>query len=299
MVGSSQVLIHCHAKINLALSIGRPCSDGMHPIASWFITINLFDELAVEKHQGDSVFHMGYVQDAPSPSRIDWPLDKDLTYKALRLLEKKIGRPLPTRVALRKRIPAGGGLGGGSSDAAGMLVAIDRLHDLQLGERKLLELGSQLGSDVPFFVAALLQLSPSAIVTGLGETIEPAQRQDTMHLALMLPGLPCPTGQVYRAFDTMHPDASPPDEARVRALAAVVSIQPDMPFNDLTEPALQVRPELRAIRDTAAAALGRPVHVSGSGSSLFAVAADARDAAAMAATVKQQLGLVALPVQSA
>jgi 4-diphosphocytidyl-2-C-methyl-D-erythritol kinase len=293
--GSTRVLVHCHAKVNLALSIGGPRPDGLHPIASWFVTIDLHDELAVEATAGDSTFHIAYADDAPQASAIDWPIEKDLTCKALRLLERFAGRPLATRVALRKRIPAGGGLGGGSSDAAGMLVALDQVHGLGLGEAKLIELASQLGCDVPFFVAAL-HGQPSAIVLGAGEIIEPVPREHAIHLLLILPGLHCPTGEVYRTFDALRPDAPPPDEARVRALAASSQLSPAMPFNDLAEPALVVRPELRTLRDAAADLLRREVHVSGSGSTLFAVAADRAEADALGRSVREALQLPAVAV---
>src|SRR5262249_32688294 len=93
-----------------------------------------------------------WASDAPRTSHIDWPIEKDLAVRAHRLLEQHAGRPLPLQMTLDKRIPIGGGLGGGSSDAAAMLMAANELFSLGLSPHALASLSTSLGSDIAFFI---------------------------------------------------------------------------------------------------------------------------------------------------
>ena len=293
-----KVALFCPAKVNLALSVGAPTATPrglLHPLASWMVAVTFGDDLEVAEAAGiASRFDLAFAKDAPRHGQVDWPLEKDLCWRAHAAMEAHTGRHLPVQLTLRKRIPAGAGLGGGSSDAAATLVAIDRLFELHLEESVLLELGAGLGSDVPFLVGAL-RGRPSAIVSGLGEQMEPVAPQSAIPMVLILPSFPCPTGAVYQAYDRLNPPATlagRPDLPRVRALAGERQVLPGAPFNDLAEPACEVRPELGALRAQISTALGLPVHVSGSGSTLFLVLASA-DAAE--ASVHRVAALTGLP----
>lgn len=284
----------CPAKINLALSVGAPADNGYHPIASWMVTVDLFDDLLLERLDDDdqSRYTIGWADDAPQPTTIDWPTGSDLIVRAHRLLEAHVGGRLPIRATLTKRIPVGAGLAGGSSDGAGMLKAIDRLFDLKLGDASLTAMASELGSDLAFFFS-----TGSAIITGYGERLEPGPPMgsaDPLHLALIMPPLHCNTGAVYRAFDERRPDARV-DEADVRAAAG----PPLAPFNDLAAPACDVEPRLATLRRSIADATGRPVHITGSGAAMFIVTDDAADAEAMAKAARSvDAGLAARAVST-
>jgi len=94
----------CPARINLALSVGRPRpGDGYHPLCSWMARVSLGDDLLLERSSQGSLFTIEWAADAPSP--LDWPIDKDLMVRAHRLLEGECKRELAVRVMLRKRIP--------------------------------------------------------------------------------------------------------------------------------------------------------------------------------------------------
>ena len=286
--------MRAHAKVNLALAVGPPLPPsagthaGFHPICSWMHAIDLFDELTLTRlpNHEPSRHEIVWATDAPRPSPIDWLIEKDLCVRAHRAVERLTGRDLPLHLALRKRTPVGGGLGGGSSDAAATIRALNTLFDLNLSPQAQLDIARSLGSDVAFFLAAPSPLAPPppAIVSGLGERLEPLTPVPGC-LLLILPPMGCPTGPVYRAFDAAP--AGPLNEARVRAIAARAAREARVPdadlFNDLAAPAFSVTPGLEPIRDAAARALPRPVHVTGSGSTLFAIfptphaAADARD----------------------
>jgi 4-diphosphocytidyl-2-C-methyl-D-erythritol kinase len=255
-------------KINLVLDVGPPDTAGMHPIASWFhsVAADLADTVTVSPADETSV-RVAWAPDAPRAAPIDWPIDADLAARAHRLLEHHLRRALPARVEVAKRIPVGAGLGGGSADAAATLVALDQALGLGLGPARLRDLGAVLGSDVPFFIDDADPPRP-AIVTGLGDHIERlAPRHDPV--LLIVPPCACPTGEVYRAYDRLGPH--PLDEPRVRDLAAG-DLDAATLYNDLAPAAEHVRPLVRAVREAAALAIGAPVHVTGSGSALFALA---------------------------
>ncbi len=268
MEPSREIALDCPAKVNLSLSIGSPLANGFHPLASWMVAVQFADQLRLAAStDGASHFHLAFDAAAPVPSQVDWPLNKDLAFRAHGLLEAHVGRSLPINATLLKRIPTGSGLGGGSSDAAAMLVGVNQLFSLGLDAATLRSLGQKLGSDVGFLVGALLG-TPSAIVTGLGETLEPTVGSQVIDLVLIFPGFGCPTGEVYHAFDQLHA-GSPrrePELQRVRALARQSPVVPSAPFNDLAAPACVVRPELGRVRERVASAVGLPVHITGSGS---------------------------------
>ncbi len=279
----------CPAKVNLALSIGPPRPDGLHPLASWMVALDFADTLTIQ--QTDAPVSRFDIVPAASkgnpqhthpvpPVCIDWPIESDLAYRAHTLMQDHVGRPLPIELTLRKRIPTGAGLAGGSSNAAATLVGLNQLFNLNLDDKKLLNLAQQLGSDVAFMVNAVLG-HPCSLVTGLGERIEPLPLAQPIHLVLIFPGFGCPTASVYQAFDRLHnqsPGDQAPDDAHIRALAQTHPLDPAGLFNDLAEPAFNVRPELREVRDHLQNDLHTPVHVTGSGSTLFIVAASHADA---------------------
>lgn len=282
------------AKLNLALSVGPPDASGMHPISSWMVTVDLFDEITVERLESDSMsmYAILWHEQARRRSDIDWPIAKDLSVRAHRLLESHVGRPLPVKMRLEKRIPVGGGLGGGSSDAAAMLRAVDALFELGLGPERLAELAGSLGSDVPFLVRG-----GSAVVEGLGERLSPAPLPADTHAVLVMPEASCPTGPVYRTFDAQRPDATL-QAARVRGMAARGTPPAHHePFNDLAEPAFAVAASLRGEHAGVQDLVQRPVHVSGSGSTLFFLCSGAVESDLLADAVTRHAGMPAVPVR--
>ncbi|MCE2881276.1 MAG: 4-(cytidine 5'-diphospho)-2-C-methyl-D-erythritol kinase [Planctomycetaceae bacterium] len=290
---ATTVSAHAPAKVNLALSVGAARADGMHEIASWMVTTDFGDDLLLRRLSAGtpSRYAIQWAADARRRSEIDWSVSKDLAVRAHLALEAALGRALPVQMLLEKRIPVGGGLGGGSSNAAAMLRALDALFDLRLRREYLEEVARTLGSDVPFLVRG-----GSAFVEGLGERVSAAPAHDT-HLVLVFPEAHCPTGQVYRAFDAVRRDARV-DAERVRALARG-RVAVDAPFNDLAGAACTVAPALDELREEIARLARQPVHVSGSGSTLFLVADDPFHAEALAGSVEMKLALPAVMTRTA
>jgi len=285
--------IQAPAKLNLALSVGPPDASGMHPIASWMVTVNLFDDLHVQRLGAGTLSRYAILwhADAKRRSEINWSITKDLAVRAHLAMEKHVGHLLPVQMKLEKRIPVGGGLGGGSSDAAAMLRAINELFDLKMTLDELAAIGSMLGSDVPFLVHG-----GSAVVEGLGDRITRHDRVPSVHAVIAFPEAICPTGPVYKQFDALG-GAQLRTEA-VITLATSHRPAPDAPFNDLTGAAVQIAPMLANELARLAELAQRPAHVSGSGSSIFVICDDEMHALALADAVERKLGLPSVPVRT-
>ncbi len=283
------------AKLNLALSVGPPDGQGMHPICTWMVTLDLCDDLLVTRLEPDraSRYAILWHREARRRRAIEWPVARDLAVRAHLGLERHAGRTLPVQMKLEKRIPVGGGLGGGSSDAAAMLRAVNRLYGLGLSDTDLRAIAAGLGSDVPFFVSG-----GSGIVEGTGERCESLPSMPRLHAVLAFPDAPCPTGQVYGTFDELGPGVL--DRGAVRALArANGPLHGERLFNDLARAAVRLVPELGEHLHALAGLSGRPAHVAGSGSSLFVLCDDEPHAEHVARAVEERLGLPAVAVQAA
>lgn len=254
----------CQAKVNLALAVGPPIAPdrpraGFHPICSWMSCIDLSDWLRVRQAERASSFSVCW-QDGRT---VDWPVEKDLVFRAHRALESFVGRNLPIELELRKQIPAGGGLGGGSADAGSTLLAVNDLFELDLSVPVLQSIAGSLGSDVAFFVDVAQPPAP-AIVSGLGERLERLPRLDA-ELVLICPDFACPTQAVYAAFDAQP--TGQVDESRIHELVRRADLA--RLFNDLTSAAERVQPRLSALRRRITDLIGTMPHLSGSGSTLF------------------------------
>ncbi|MHC4083180.1 MAG: 4-(cytidine 5'-diphospho)-2-C-methyl-D-erythritol kinase [Planctomycetota bacterium] len=292
---ADSIALQAPAKLNLALSVGPPDDDGMHPICTWMVTVDLCDELLVTRLADDrlSRYAILWHADAQRPSDIDWAMTRDLAVRAHLALEQRTNRRLPVQMKLEKRIPVGGGLGGGSSDAAAMLRATNELFGLDLSVDDLREVAAGLGSDVPFFVSG-----GSAIVEGFGERIEPHDVIRPLHAVIVFPEASCPTGHVYAMYDEIGPRPLRPDA--VRALAAGQgALRTDAVFNDLSDAAVRLSPALQDPASELSRLAECPAQVAGSGSSLFVLCDDELHASALADTVNRQLDLPAAAVRSA
>ena len=248
------------AKLNLSLRVVGRRADGFHLLETEMVLLELADRLLllpgatglrVEPLPGDEV-----------------PLDAtNLAWRGL--LAGLGGRPELTCLALEKRIPAGAGLGGGSSDAAAAW-RLGRRATGAAGPATRDELASLalLGADVPFFAAGAAR----AVMTGIGEVVAPLDPPTPDHAVLLVPGFRLSTAEVFGAL-------RPADLARDRPGG-----------NDLLAPALRLRPELGALIDRVKAAGGEPC-LTGSGSTIFALTDDPDRASAIGARL-QATGLM-------
>ncbi|MSR18164.1 MAG: 4-(cytidine 5'-diphospho)-2-C-methyl-D-erythritol kinase [Phycisphaerales bacterium] len=295
MAAASQITVACPAKLNLALAVGAPLANGMHRIASWMITLSWGDELQLQRLPplSLSAFAIQWATNAPRPTEIDWPISRDLAFRAHQVLEAHVKHPLPVRMRLDKRIPVGGGLGGGSSNAAAMLRGLNQLFDLGLTASDLAPIAAGLGSDVSFLVRG-----GSSIVRGLGESVLHLDATPEIHVVLAFPAATCSTGSVYRMFDELLPQTPrselPRREAEVLALAQAGALDPHLPFNDLAVAAARVSPQMAASAVALGKLSGKPIHVCGSGSSLFCLCASNAEASLLASRAHSEIGLPAV-----
>lgn len=198
-----------NAKINLGLRITRRRPDGYHDIRSLMVPIAWHDIL--EAVPSDTGCHSLTV----TGRHVDCPPEKNLVMKALRALEEAIGHTLPpTALYLRKIIPDGAGLGGGSADAAFTVKALDRLHGLSLTESRMAAIAAQVGADCPFFIS-----DRTAAVSGTGTTLTPAPeaeealRRERLILVVAKPSEGVSTREAYAGVTPRQAEGEPaPDE---------------------------------------------------------------------------------------
>lgn len=295
--------IRCPAKLNLFLRVAA--GTDRHPLVSAMAALDFGDDLTAERSAGRGLsLARRWAPDAPSPSPLDWPAEADLAWAAAEAFAAAGATPPDVALDLVKRVPCGGGLGGGSADAAGVLVAMDRLWPGRVSAEALRGLAAGLGSDVAFALAAL-RGEPLALVSGTGERVSPlspppaaAAGAGGLHAALVFPPFGCPTGAVFAALDARlaaGEAAELPSERDVRVAAA--SGWPSLADlgNNLAGPACDVRPALgRAM--TALRAAGLAARVTGSGSTLFVLADDAAAARTAAERARAVLGFPAVAV---
>jgi len=135
------------AKVNLYLRVVGKRRDGYHLIDSLMVPVNLYDEIEINRSRTAKRLLTVTCDDPMVPVG-----EKNLAYKAAALVLDRAGVSDPVRIHIRKKIPVGGGLGGGSSDAAATMLGLNQHLDLGVGQKSMLELATQLGADVPFFV---------------------------------------------------------------------------------------------------------------------------------------------------
>jgi len=210
-----RIEIDAPAKLNLCLLVGDRRPDGFHGIESLFLALAFGDTLRVETVPGKQPLlelRMNWqpggcsFNQNPFPLGAALPPEKNIVSRAVSLFRDRSGWDAPLAITVEKRIPLGGGLGGGSSDAAATLLALNRLAspggDGLLGEAALAGMGAALGSDVPFF---LLGASKTAAwVSGRGERVQPLELPEGfrgLSFVLVNPGFPSDTARAFRLLD--------------------------------------------------------------------------------------------------
>ena len=172
------------AKINLSLRILSRRDDGFHEIETFIAPISLHDEITIDKKRNG----VGFRCDDPSvPAG-----EENLIVRAAREFFQRTNVKDGASIALRKTIPHGAGLGGGSSDAAATLLALNQLFKTKLPREALAELGSRIGSDIPFFI-----FQSAAICRGRGELVIPQELKEQLSILLLKPGFSVPTSWAY------------------------------------------------------------------------------------------------------
>lgn len=186
------IVERAYAKVNLWLEVLGRRDDGYHELETVMHEIDLHDVVTLEPTDS------GVELEVSDPSVGTG--EDNLAVKAVRALEAHTGRDLPCRITLEKNIPAGGGLGGGSSDAAAVLRALDAAHDLRLDAPTLEAVAATFGSDTSFFVRG-----GTSLCRGRGEIIEPLPAPETLWFVLVLPGQVIPTARIFKGLRLTGP----------------------------------------------------------------------------------------------
>ena len=183
------------AKLNLNLSVLDKRIDGMHEIKTRFQLINLSDEVLIKKTLSKSIS----VKTNLAPSIEN---KKNIVFSAIKLLSDHVGKEIHCEVDIIKNIPLGGGLGGGSSNAATALIGINFLFELGLTSKELMQLGEKLGADVPFFI-----FGKNAFASGIGEILsEDSKNIDNKYL-LLFPQIHSSTKELFSKWDGLNKSA--------------------------------------------------------------------------------------------
>lgn len=188
-----EVRLRAYAKVNYALDVVGVRADGYHELRTVMQSISLADEVEVSR------IGEGFeLRVEPEGVKIG-PWEENTAYRAWRLLCDRLGEELPVRVTLRKKIPPGAGLGGGSTDAAAVLRGLDELFGLGFSIEEMCHLGGEIGADVPFCVSG-----GTARGEGVGEVLSPVPPPPDHRLLVVKPRRGADTAKVYRAYDA-HP----------------------------------------------------------------------------------------------
>ena len=253
----ARLVVPAPAKVNRFLHVTGRRADGYHTLESLFTLVDLADTLALERRDDGAIVRVG---DVPGVAEED-----DLALRAARALRAATGSPHCVAIAIEKAIPLGAGLGGGSSDAASVLLALNRLWALRLPRAALVEVGATLGADVPFFV-----FGETALARGIGERLT-AMSAPCAHIVLAFPDAHVRTADVFAA----------PELTRSTPSAKIDVFSESYGRNDLTGPACARHPPVAG----ALAALARiapQARMTGSGACVIAPFAHERDARAAA-----------------
>ncbi len=265
---ASDFIIEAPCKINLHLRILGKRSDGYHDLESIFMALSFGDTLGFtvfDTHDGSCNIQMdGAV-----------PPEKNLIHKAVAVFREYTGFSKSVSVQVGKRIPLGAGLGGGSSDAASTLIALNTLGNSKLNHAELHHLALKLGSDVPFFLN-----SGTAFVSGRGEKIDPVETPGSLWIVLVNPGFFSSTAGAFRLLDEYGTPGSGPAVSKQRLIDALAADPSEWPYkNDFLPLFLSYgkdseKESYRGIFQTFRTAGALFAGLSGSGSTCFGVFKD-------------------------
>jgi 4-diphosphocytidyl-2-C-methyl-D-erythritol kinase len=256
---TERIRLRAFAKVNYALEVRGLRPDGYHEISTVMQSISLADEVEIER--AERGFEL-----VVEPEGVEvGPPEANTVYKAWTWLAERIGDALPVRMRLRKQIPAGAGLGGGSADAAAALVGLNELFGAGLGEAELREVGLRIGADVPFCITG-----GTALGEGIGEVLGALPPPLPHYLVVAKPDAGAETARIYHAYDERpekgNPSVAPVvDALRVGDLGSLARSL----GNDLTLVTKDLLPEVGALEEALLRAGALGIAMSGTGTAVY------------------------------
>lgn len=258
------------AKLNLFLHVTGQRPDGYHLLESVFQLIDLCDTLHFDCRDDGQIRRLGHHDQIPE--------EDDLVIRAAKLLQKTFSEKNPgflpgVDIGIEKTIPMGGGLGGGSSDAATTLLVLNRLWNCRFTREELMALGVQLGADVPFFI-----FGENAYVQGIGEKLSAAKTPEA-YFVVVKPPVSVPTAAIFRSKELTRNT----EPIKIADFPGIYKNLPDFGKNDLQPVAIKLFPEIAMALDD----LGRygKARMTGSGACVFARFENKTEAGKVAASL--------------
>jgi len=256
----------CPAKVNLLLRVLAREADGFHSIETIFCRAALSDTLVVARTESGIALDVSGADVGPQ--------ERNLAWRAADAVLAATGRRFGVTMHLTKRIPAGGGLGGGSSDAAQALLAVNQLAGDAVPPSELLHMASRLGADVPYFVSG----APLALAWGHGERLLALPALSPMPALLLIPDVAISTGDAYGWVDEVRAGSSPRGSVTLNGeVLSDCSNLARISGNDFESAVFGRFPVIKDAFESLARSRPFFVRMSGSGSSLFAVYRNPRD----------------------
>jgi 4-diphosphocytidyl-2-C-methyl-D-erythritol kinase len=281
-----EVRLRAFAKVNYALDVLGLRGDGYHEVSTVMQSISLADEVELRRAAGGFDLSL-------EPEEVEIGLqERNTTYLAWKALQRLTGEELPVKVTLRKEIPAGAGLGGGSANAAAVLVGLSELFGLGLRVDELRGIGAGIGADVPFCISG-----GTALGEGVGEILTPLPAPPAHLLLVAKPQSSADTGKIYHAYDeagtasirSVEPVVSALRSGSVPALASAIG-------NDLASVTGCFIPEVATLGRTLLASGALGASMSGSGTAVFGIFDDAEAAGIAKDTINAPFIAVYEPV---
>ena len=257
--------IRAPAKINLGLRVVGKRADGYHLLDTIMVAVSLYDEIEIKKIKPEPAGKKSPPPLTVSCDRRSVPRGKDnLVYKAAHAVMEHSGVSERLHIQIRKKIPVGAGLGGGSSDAAATLIGVNRLLRLGLSNRRLEKLGVQIGADVPFFIKA-----KPARARGIGDRLQALPLLPRLWLVILYPKFAVSTGWVYRnlRFKLTKPTAN----ISINGLLGKTNGIMKLLVNDLEAVTIGRYPRIGSLKRELMQAGAFGALMSGSGSSVFGI----------------------------
>jgi 4-diphosphocytidyl-2-C-methyl-D-erythritol kinase len=260
-----QLILKAPAKVNLHLEIKGRRPDGYHEILSIVHSVQLYDRVYLRSLKDKKILRI--LCDPPLPGQ------SNIAATAAQLFTSTCGIEAGIEVCIEKRIPVGAGLGGGSSDAAAVLVGLNKLLGTRLSKGELHEMAAGLGSDVPFFLE-----QGAALMSGRGEELESLEPREDLILVLVSPDFSISTGEAYRWFDMAEKIQRRKSISRVDLKARLRQTPPaSWDFFNSFQPVVEDRyPQIKTIAGELKDCGADFAALSGSGSTIFGVFTDGK-----------------------
>ncbi|MDF2051268.1 4-(cytidine 5'-diphospho)-2-C-methyl-D-erythritol kinase [Arthrobacter sp. Cr_A7] len=293
------VRVKAPGKVNVSLDVGPLRPDGYHSVASVYLAVSLYEEVAATSTETPGITVSLSADSTLDLDAVDIPLDgNNLAYKAAAIMADVSEHSTGVHLEITKRVPVAGGMGGGSADAAATLLACDALWNSGLSREELAHLAAELGADVPFSL-----LGGTAVGLGLGDKLSPALAKAQTHWVLVTADYGLSTPEVYRTLDRLRDaegvNATEPTGVDPQILTALRSGDAEalsrVLVNDLQRASIELAPSLRdtlGIGESHGAIAGI---VSGSGPTVALLADDSLTADGLAEDLRRY-GLSAIAV---